>query len=188
MGSGSLDVDYDDATGRITQINSLRVNLPDQVLTINGSNLGVGTSIVTITQGNNNPGANDDIFLQSGAAASSAADSNDATGQGAGVFENDGAPAAVHPDFATFTDVVDDCTGDMTICGLLGILSLDGVRYRILGTVSGLGGDAFELTAQSGNNSIYKVEFSTAAVPVPAAVWLFGSALGLLGWMRRRAA
>ena len=26
-----------------------------------------------------------------------------------------------------------------------------------------------------------------AAVPVPAAVWLFGSALGLLGWIRKRA-
>jgi hypothetical protein len=25
-----------------------------------------------------------------------------------------------------------------------------------------------------------------AVVPVPAAVWMFGSALGLLGWMRRR--
>jgi hypothetical protein len=27
-----------------------------------------------------------------------------------------------------------------------------------------------------------------AVVPVPAAVWLFGSALGLLGWMRRKKA
>jgi hypothetical protein len=26
-----------------------------------------------------------------------------------------------------------------------------------------------------------------AVVPVPAAVWLFGSALGILGWMRRKA-
>ena len=25
-----------------------------------------------------------------------------------------------------------------------------------------------------------------AVVPIPAAVWLFGSALGLLGWARRR--
>ena len=24
-------------------------------------------------------------------------------------------------------------------------------------------------------------------IPIPGAVWLFGSALGLLGWMRRRA-
>jgi len=31
-----------------------------------------------------------------------------------------------------------------------------------------------------------QMEF-TAAIPVPAAVWLFGSALGLLGWARRRA-
>jgi hypothetical protein len=28
--------------------------------------------------------------------------------------------------------------------------------------------------------------WSVAAVPVPGAVWLFGSALGGLGWMRRR--
>lgn len=29
-------------------------------------------------------------------------------------------------------------------------------------------------------------EYTASAVPVPAAVWLFGSALGLLGWLRRR--
>ncbi len=29
---------------------------------------------------------------------------------------------------------------------------------------------------------------NAAVVPVPAAVWLFGSALGLLGWMRRKTA
>jgi len=30
--------------------------------------------------------------------------------------------------------------------------------------------------------------FQVVAIPVPAAVWLFGSALGLLGWARRRVA
>lgn len=29
---------------------------------------------------------------------------------------------------------------------------------------------------------------AVAPVPIPAAAWLFGSALGLLGWMRRKAA
>ena len=29
-------------------------------------------------------------------------------------------------------------------------------------------------------------KLSATVVPVPAAVWLFGSALGMLGWMRRR--
>jgi len=29
-------------------------------------------------------------------------------------------------------------------------------------------------------------DFTPAVIPVPAAVWLFGSALGLLGWMRRK--
>jgi hypothetical protein len=30
--------------------------------------------------------------------------------------------------------------------------------------------------------------FSPSVIPVPAAVWLFGSALGLLGWLRRKSA
>jgi hypothetical protein len=31
-------------------------------------------------------------------------------------------------------------------------------------------------------------QINSAVIPVPAAVWLFGSALGILGWVRRRAA
>ena len=30
--------------------------------------------------------------------------------------------------------------------------------------------------------------FEPAPIPVPAAVWLFGSALGVLGWLRRKSA
>ena len=41
----------------------------------------------------------------------------------------------------------------------------------------------------SGSSSYLRdsVTGSISAVPIPAAVWLFGSGLGLLGWMRKRA-
>jgi hypothetical protein len=42
----------------------------------------------------------------------------------------------------------------------------------------------FDETA--GEGSTYRLTLQV--VPVPAAVWLFGSALGMLGWIRRRAA
>ncbi len=41
-------------------------------------------------------------------------------------------------------------------------------------------------TLGSGGTSTGGVELVFNVVPVPAAVWLFGSALGLLGWTRRR--
>jgi hypothetical protein len=33
----------------------------------------------------------------------------------------------------------------------------------------------------------YRFKFDVAVVPIPPAVWLFGSALGVMGWMRRGA-
>ncbi len=39
-----------------------------------------------------------------------------------------------------------------------------------------------------GSGAIDNIDFSTAVIPVPASVWLFGSALGLLAGVRRRLA
>lgn len=46
----------------------------------------------------------------------------------------------------------------------------------------GAGGSAYPGLSFDQNGSI-----TVNAVPVPGAVWLFGSALGLAGWLRRRA-
>jgi hypothetical protein len=45
-----------------------------------------------------------------------------------------------------------------------------------------------DLSLTPGANSWLQLSFNYSVVPVPAAVWLFGSALGVLGIARRRAA
>ena len=72
--------------------------------------------------------------------------------------------------------------GPLSLNGLLGIsnslFETDKVGFNIFQNTFALGG--FE--------RIQGASFSIAAVPVPAAVWLLASALGGLGFMRRRAA
>jgi hypothetical protein len=67
------------------------------------------------------------------------------------------------------------------------LLTLSGIAP--VGTVEV---QAFLLHIQTGDpccsgGSLFWDDVQLQVVPVPAAVWLFGSALGLLGWMKRRA-
>jgi hypothetical protein len=50
-----------------------------------------------------------------------------------------------------------------------------------------LGNYQFAITVSSGSFPLDSVAMEVQVIPVPAAVWLFGSALGLFGVMRRRA-
>lgn len=47
-------------------------------------------------------------------------------------------------------------------------------------------GSFHELDSTSGSVPAEIARFSTAVVPIPAAAWLFGSALGILVWVRKR--
>jgi len=60
---------------------------------------------------------------------------------------------------------------------------------RYAGTFDGVDQLLIFNEGYDGAGSDYMMTFTiaTSVVPVPAAVWLFGSALGLLGWGRRKA-
>jgi hypothetical protein len=81
--------------------------------------------------------------------------------------------------------VNNEWTGDTAI-NLTGVgtASITGDGSYVYGTdeLAVTGGAVIAGSAQGGGFTI-----SGTLVPIPAAVWLFGSALGLLGWVRRRA-
>jgi len=182
--TGTLNIDYDDVTGEIIQVNALHINLPDEVLTI------LGAAFIEITQGNAFPAAQDDLFIDAGTGTLGrdldGAGVFTALGQGTpdpdesspalgpAVFEHDDAPNLDAPDFVPFAEVVDLChdgsgiPDSAPLCTLIPFLSLDALRYRLIGTVDS---GAFQLQAETANNSIYKVDFTivkaTAEMAIP---------------------
>ena len=65
------------------------------------------------------------------------------------------------------------------------VTGFNGVDFLLVGTTP------FENTygpLLGGARSNFGFSRMTATIPIPATAWLFGSALGLLGWLRRKAA
>ncbi len=178
-GSGTLTVNWETTTGEILQVNEMRINLAQTQLVINDG--GPNPTVVDVIPGNNVPVASpgDVAFIEAGTgtagrdldgagfqtilgAGSADPDQGVAIGQAAVFQHQDPTNNPDTPDFAVFNDVVDTCSGNS--CALISayVITLDGVRYRLEGTVSAAGGNSLVLKSQTSNNSIYRVGFTTA--------------------------
>ena len=98
--------------------------------------------------------------------------------------------AATFGDFTFRDDNHQLINGTVSVNHASGYSVLDVVNgiadFSVIGASSFL---VFNADGGAGSTSNYYIsEANISAVPVPAAVWLFGSGLGLLGWMRRKAA
>jgi hypothetical protein len=62
------------------------------------------------------------------------------------------------------------------------LLSIHGSGSRPLGYVTQSFRGDWGTLGSAGSED----DFDISPIPIPSAVWLFGSALGLMGWMRRK--
>jgi hypothetical protein len=187
-GTGTMNVTYNDATGEITQVNSMIIHLPAMTLLISPPAQAPGNTLVTVTPGNGFPvtANGDDAFVEAGTgttgrdlngllppvvgstgAGTADPDQAPATGQFV-VFQHSDPPQLDTPDFAWFSDIVDSCvdTAPASNCGLIqfDVLSLDGIRYRLEGGIGcRASGHSLVLKTQTANNSIYRVNLTVTA-------------------------
>ena len=152
-------------------------------MAINGGNVFFPNLTITIAGGTANQ---TDVSIESASMINFAASSGTVSvdGNGVAVFEIDKAQFTA-VDFATFTEIVTGCAGPL--CALIPILTLDMIRYRLTvdwdPTFTSFDAD---FIGQTANNSMVFASLDSAVVPIPGAVYLFASALGLLGWLRRK--
>ncbi|MGI9342886.1 MAG: hypothetical protein ACR2QV_08540 [Gammaproteobacteria bacterium] len=101
-------------------------------------------------------------------------------------------PTYANAGFNPLTSGAGSYVGGNVSAGLGSDNGLDAIAFDLVlegGQVPGEGGTVrFAVFSDTGTTA-YMVEGTILpqVIPVPAAAWLFGSALGLLGWVRRRA-
>ena len=91
---------------------------------------------------------------------------------------------------ATFGDFTFRDDDHLLINGTISVIHDSGVAMisilNGIGDLSGIGVSEFLVFDDAGTQNYYVSGATITAVPVPAAVWLFGSALMGLGWMRKK--
>jgi hypothetical protein len=85
-------------------------------------------------------------------------------------------------------EMYDDSVSVAPLAGYQGVGNFDlTLRQLTEITINPIFGAAEAGLVAGWSSGVLEVVYTYSVVPVPAAVWLFGSALGLLGWMRRKA-
>ncbi len=97
---------------------------------------------------------------------------------------------------------INPVTGALTTIARMGIVDIDALAFGTDGFLYGADSDVnaadlYRINPASGaltnlgSTGVYGLNglaVNLPAVPIPAAAWLFGSALGVMGWMRRKSA